>query len=110
MFAIDASSGSHISFDGRKFLPKPRVSVTITVWMKVNTIHAHQSVFSTVGGSNSERNRCHLEIQSDGRVRWSHKNEHGVIFHIVTKPLIKSGNWTHLALTYDGGLGMARVG
>ena len=110
MFTIDASSGNHISFDGRKFLPKPRVSVTIAVWMKVNTIHAHQSVFSTVGSSNLELNRYHLEIQWDGRVRWSHKNEHDVIFDIVTKPLIKTGNWTHLTVTYDGGLGMARVG
>ena len=111
MFAIDVCSGSDILFDGPRFYPKPNVSVTMTVWIKLETNLGEQSVFATVGGNASTHSQghYHLEIRN-GSVRWFHRNEREVtIFSVLTKPLIKIGNWMHLAVTYDGVSGVARV-
>ena len=105
---INVCIGGDILFDGLRFFPKPRVSVTMAVWIKLNTTLSDQSVFGTAGRTVSI---YHLEVKHGGNVRWFHRNEQGVvIFGVNTKPLIKTGKWTHLAATYDGVLGMARVG
>ena len=111
MFAIDVFLGGHISFNGRRFSPKPKTSVPITVWIKVNKLVGDQSVFATIGGKNAGNSRYHLEIKPDGGVRWFNRNVGNVgIFNIITKPIIKIENWAHLAVTYDGGSRLARVG
>ena len=111
MFAIDVFLGGHISFNGRRFSPKPKTSVPITVWIKVNKLVGDQSVFATIGGENARDSRYHLEIKHDGGVRWFNRNDGNVdVFNIITKPIIKIENWTHLAVTYDGGSRLAMVG
>ena len=111
MFAIDVCSGSDILFDGPRFYPKPNVSVTMTVWIKLETNLGEQSVFATVGGNASTHSQGHYHLEiKNGSVRWFHRNEREVtIFSVLTKPLIEIGNWTHLAVTYDGVSGVARV-
>lgn len=110
MFAIDVFLGGHISFNGRRFSPKPKTSVTITVWIKVNKLVGDQSVFATIEGKNARNSRYHLEIKHDGRVRWFNQNGGNAgIFNIITKPIIKLENWTHLAVTCDGGSRLAMV-
>lgn len=80
----------------------------MTVWIKLEHL-GHQSVFSVIGGG--DKGRYHFEIKNGGKVRWSQRDkDKNVIFKVMTKPLIKTKNWTHLAVTYDGGLGIARVG
>ena len=111
-FAIDIFIGGDILFDGLRFYPKPYGSVTMAVWIKLDTNLGIQSVFDTVGGraSTHREGQYHLEVDN-GRVRWFHRNErHVTIFSVLTRPLIETGNWMHLAVTYDGVLGMARVG
>ena len=104
MFAIDVCLGGNILFDGSRFSPKPNIFVTLAVWIKQIKKHRRQSVFTTIGDKASTHNLRHyiLEIM-DSRVRWFHRNERRVtIFSVKTKPLIKIGEWTHLAVTYDG--------
>ena len=82
----------------------------MAVWLKLETLD-YQSVFDTAGGSSYGGSRYHLEIKDHGMVRWFHRNEQGaVIFNVLTEPLIKTGKWTHLVATYNGAIGMARVG
>ena len=112
IFDIDVGLGGNILFDGPRFYPMPYSSITITVWIKLNTNLGRQSVFDTVGGNASThtQGQYHLEINY-GRVRWFHRNERGkVIFSVQANPSIEIGNWMHLAVTYDGVFGMARVG
>ena len=112
IFVIDVDLGGDILFDGPSFYPKPYRSITITVWIKLNTTFGRHSVFDTIGGNASAHGngQYHLEVNS-GRVRWFHRNESGKnIFSVTPNSLIKVGNWTHLAVTYDGVLGMAKVG
>ena len=114
MFAIDVCSGGDILFDGPSFSPKPNRSVTLTVWIKLTNNSGKQSLFTTVGdkSSSSTHSWRHyiLEIK-DRRVRWFLRNERKVtIFSVLTKPLVKTGDWMHLAVTYDGVLRMPKVG
>ena len=112
IFDIDVGLGGDILFDGPRFYPKPYSSITITVWIKLTTNLGRQSVFDTIGGNASThtKGQYHLEIVG-GRVRWFHRNEREKdIFSVETNPLIEIGNWMHLAVTYDGVFGMARVG
>ena len=112
MFAVHVCSGSDILFDGPRFYPKPNVSVTMTVWIKLETNLGQQSVFATVGGNASTHSQGHYHLEIiNGSVRWFHRNEREVtIFSVLTKSLIEIGIWMHLAVTYDGVLGLARVG
>ena len=110
--SIHVFIGGDILFNGTRFFPKPRVSVTIAVWIKVETILQDQSVFDIVGNTFKHYSgRYHLEVKWGGHVRWFHINEQAVVvFNVITTPVIETGKWTHLAVTYDGGLTIARVG
>ena len=86
--------------------------MTIALWIKLDKNLGEQSVFDTAGGTASTHRdgQYHLEV-INGRVRWFHRNErHVTIFSVLTKPLLKTGYWTHLAVTYDGVIGIAKVG
>ena len=86
--------------------------MTMAVWIKLETNLGEQSVFDTTGGAASThgQGQYHLEVRN-GSVRWYHRNEQGiVIFSVLTEPLIETGTWMHLAVTYDSVLRMARVG
>ena len=112
MFAINVCLGGDILFDGPRFHPKPNGSVTMAVWIKLDTNLGAQSVFDTIGGNASthRQGQYHLEV-NHGSVRWFHRNELSVtIFRVVTKPLIETGKWMHLAVTYDGVIKTAKVG
>ena len=112
MFAINVCLGGDILFDGPRFHPKPNGSVTMAVWIKLDTNIGAQSVFDTTGGNASTHRwgQYHLEV-NNGSVRWFHRNELSVpIFSVVTKPLIETGKWVHLAVTYDGVIKTAKVG
>ncbi|XP_057309168.1 uncharacterized protein LOC130647358 isoform X2 [Hydractinia symbiolongicarpus] len=96
--------GGDILLDGANFSPKPRDSITMAVWVKLETNRGIQSVFDTVGGamSNHREGQYHLEIDN-GRIRWFHRNERRVtIFSVLSEPLITEGNWTHITGTYSG--------
>ena len=112
MFASNVCLGGDILFDGLRFYPKPSGSVTMAVWIKLDTNIGAQSVFDTIGGNASTHRwgQYHLEV-NNGSVRWFHRNELSVpIFSVVTKPLIETGKWVHLAVTYDGVIKTAKVG
>ena len=112
MFAINVCLGGDILFDGPRFYPKPNGSVTMAVWIKLDKNLGAQSVFDTIGGNASthRQGQYHLEV-NNGSVRWFHRNELSVtIFSVVTKPLIETGKWVHLAVTYDGVIKTAKVG
>lgn len=104
MFAINVCLGGNILFDGPRFSPKPNSSVTLTVWIKLIKNNSRQTAFATIGDNASTHNQGHyiLEIIG-GRVHWLHRKKRKVtIFSVKTMPLIKIGEWTHLAVTYDG--------
>ena len=90
--------------DGKRFSPKPRESITMAVWVKLDTSRGIQSIFDTVGGalSTHKEGQYHLEIDN-ARVRWFHRNEkHITIFSILSDPVLVEGNWTHITGTYNG--------
>ena len=106
---IDVFSGGHISFDGPSFSPKPTVSVTMAVWIKLESCSEEHSVFSTVGKTHDEV-QYHFTIRSCF-VRWFHRNKKKeIIFDIQTAEKVQLNKWIHIAVTYHGGSKMARVG
>ena len=84
----------------------------MTVWIKLEENVSRQAVFTTIGGKGSNHSWGHYIFEiKNSRVRWLHRNERKVtIFRVLTKPLINNETWIHLAVTYDGVSGMAKVG
>ena len=96
------SKGS-VSFNGRKFFPKPSVAVTIAMWVKLTSTAGRQSLFDAIAAeSPRKQGNYHFEIV-DGRVRWFTRDLDGnVVFNVVTNQVVVPANqWTHLVGTYD---------
>lgn len=66
----------NILIDGQRIQRKPLFSVTVALWLKLNTNRGQQSVFSTCNPDNpwNTHQQYSLTIK-DGRVRWFHRNE-----------------------------------
>ena len=68
------------------------------------------SLFDTVGSiSDHHSGQYHLEI-IDGKVRWFHRDENAEqVFSVITEPIVRRDQWTHVAATYDANLGEAKI-
>ena len=96
-------SNSNVSFNGRKFFPKPSVAVTIAMWVKLTSTAGRQSLFDTVASGSPEKpGNYHFEV-NDGKVRWFTRDLEGnVVFNVTTDWVVVPPNqWTHLVGTYD---------
>ena len=94
-------SSGNVSFDGKKFFPKPSVAVTIAMWVKLASTKGRQSLFDTVTAPGKPGN-YHFEL-IDGKVRWfARGSDESVIFNVTTDRVVVPPNqWTHLVGTYD---------
>ena len=55
---------------------KPLFSVTIALWLKLDTNRGQQTIFSTCNPDNPWNTRAQYSLEiMDGRVRWFHRNE-----------------------------------
>lgn len=96
-------SNGNVSFDGRKFFPKPSVAVTIAMWVKLTSTAGRQSLFDAIAAQSPEhKGNYHFEVV-DGKVRWFTRALDGSeIFNVVTEQVVIPPNqWTHLVGTYD---------
>lgn len=96
-------SNGNVSFNGKKFFPKPSVAVTIAMWVKLTSTAGRQSLFDAIAaGSPQHQGNYHFEVV-DGRVRWFTRDLNGkVVFNVTTAQVVVPPNqWTHLVGTYD---------
>lgn len=96
-------SNGNVSFNGRKFFPKPSVAVTIAMWVKLTSTAGRQSLFDAIAAkSPKKQGNYHFEVV-DGRVRWLTRDLDGnEVFNVVTNQVVVPPNqWTHLVGTYD---------
>lgn len=104
-------NGGDVLLNGKHFINKPRKSITIAAWIKLYHTDGYNSIFDTIGGSNSTHTmgQYHLEV-NNGSVRWFHRNEKGiVIFNVQTQVIVPPNIWTHVTSTYDATSGYAQV-
>ena len=99
--------------DGAQFSPKPRTGISISVWIKLDTITGTQSIFDTVGTlakSNHTDGQFHFEVV-EGKVRFFHRNEiHATIFDVKSRDqVIQPEQWYHVVGTYDASNRLAKV-
>lgn len=94
-------SSGNVSFNGKKFFPKPSVAVTIAMWVKLASTKGRQSLFDTLAAPGKPGN-YHFEL-IDGKVRWFVRgSDESVIFNVTTDRVVVPPNqWTHLVGTYD---------
>nr|XP_058946660.1 uncharacterized protein LOC131774625 [Pocillopora verrucosa] len=102
-------SHGNVSFNGRKFFPKPSVAVTIAMWVKLTSTAGRQSLFDTIA-TGAKQGNYHFEVV-DGKVRWFARDINGKdVFNVNTAQVVVPPNqWTHLVGTYDKQEGVARV-
>ncbi|XP_046845216.1 uncharacterized protein LOC124439054 [Xenia sp. Carnegie-2017] len=98
-----------ILFHGDTFQFKPHTGVTIAAWVRIIELPGSHSIFDTIGSSH-ECGQYHLEI-NDGNVRWFHRNEtQATVFSVeAIGGIIKQSEWFHVAGTYDGIIGKAKI-
>ena len=104
-------NGGDILLNGASFRNKPLGAITIAAWIKLFSVEGPNSLFDTIGGTNSthDNGQYHLEIDS-GSVRWFHRNERGqIIFNVTSEVIVLSHVWTHVACTYEAKLGQADI-
>ena len=94
-------SHGNVSFNGRKFFPKPSVAVTIAMWVKLTSTAGRQSLFDTIA-TGAKQGNYHFEVV-DGKVRWFARDINGKdVFNVNTAQVVVPPNqWTHLVGTYD---------
>lgn len=100
---VGVFSKGNVSFNGKKFFPKPSVAVTIAMWVKLSSTAGSQSLFDTVAaGSPKKPGNYHFEV-NEGKVRWFTRDLDGnVVFNVTTDRVVVPPNqWTHLVGTYD---------
>ena len=102
--------GGDVLLDGEHFEPKPRLAITISLWVKVLQTDGVHSLFDTVGSKSDHKNgQYHFEIV-DGKVRWFHRDENAEqVFSVTTDPVIVRDQWTNIAATYDANLAEAKI-
>lgn len=98
-----------ILFHGDTFQGKPTTGISIAAWVRILELPGSHSIFDTIGSSH-ECGQYHFEI-NDGNVRWFHRNEtQNTVFSVeATGSLVKQGEWVHIAGTYDGTIGKAKI-
>ena len=66
----------NILISGQQIQRKPLFSVTVAVWIKLDTNRGQQSIFSTCNPDNPWNQHLQYSLSiADGRVNWFHKNE-----------------------------------
>ena len=81
--AIKFASGAYISIDGAIMKKIPHKAITISLWLKLDSINGDKSIFTTVGYGHTA-GQYHFEV-NNGIVRWFHRNEDSVeIFSVET--------------------------
>ncbi|CAB4020212.1 Hypothetical predicted protein [Paramuricea clavata] len=98
-----------ILFHGDTFQDKPYSGITVAAWVRLLELPGSHSIFDTIGSSH-ECGQYHFEI-NDGNIRWFHRNEtQQTVFSVeATGGLVKQGAWVHIAGTYDGTIGKAKI-
>lgn len=72
----------NILIDGQFLKRKPLFSITMGLWLKLDTNRGQQTIFSTCNPDNLWNNHVQYLFEIiDGRVKWFHRNEKSQVRH-----------------------------
>ena len=95
--------GGHLLFS--RFNSRPREAITITLWLKLDSVSGTATLFKTTGSGA----KYHLQV-ADGVIYWSHVDDLGhVIFSMETRQTVDSLDWVHLSATYDAHINKSKI-
>ena len=106
----ESKCGSALSMRGGRLLfthfnSRPRQAITITLWLKLDSVSGTATLFRTTGSGA----KYNLQY-SDGNIHWSHVDDLGhVIFSMETRQTVNSLDWVHLGVTYDAHINMSKI-
>lgn len=106
----ESKCGSALSMHGGRlvfthFNSRPREAITITLWLKLDSVSATATLFRTTG-SGAKYNLQYRE----GNIHWSHVDDLGhIIFSMATRQTVDSLDWVHLSVTYDAHINMSKI-
>ena len=98
--------GGKLLFDPTTFHTRPKVAITIALWVKLDHIAGSVSVFGVDHDVTGHGGTLFLKVTA-GMVQWTHIDEHqNLVFDIDsgTFPVVSAGQWIHIAATYDSGI------
>ncbi|MFD0893514.1 DUF1553 domain-containing protein [Luteolibacter ambystomatis] len=76
--------------------------VSMAFWLKPGPVSKRQVVFHNCAGYDPGYNGFELLLE-DGRLRWQVSREWpGNCISVRSQPIVPSGQWTHVVVTYDG--------
>ncbi|CAH3043176.1 unnamed protein product [Porites lobata] len=104
--------GGNILINGQLVKRKPLFSVTIALWLKLDSNRGQQTIFSTCNPDNPWNTRAQYSLEiMDGRVRWFHRNEKSqTVFSAETNnPVVPALTWTHISCTYTASGGRSEI-
>ena len=85
---------------GSKFKGKPKKSVAISLWVKLEDLKGDHPLFRATDLNNV----VHYELSSqNGKVSWAHRSDNGKeLFRVQTdSPVLKARQWQHIVGVYD---------
>jgi len=104
--ALKFTAGLRVEFDGANFVKPPEEAVTMAVWANTEPRSAEMEIFDCIGSGHGD-GLYHVEIRSDGAMRWFHRDDSSTqIFNIQTGS-VPAEEWAHIAGTYDSNAGEA---
>lgn len=110
MSVTESKCGSALSMRGGRLLfarfnSRPREAITITLWLKLDSVSGTATLFKTTGTGA----KYHLQV-ADGIIHWSHVDDLGhVIFSMETRQTVDSLDWVHISATYDAHINMSKI-
>ncbi|XP_068742646.1 uncharacterized protein [Montipora capricornis] len=105
-------SGGNILINGGLLKRKPLFSVTMAVWLKLDSNRGQQTIFSTCNPDNPWNSHVQYLFEiDDGQVKWFHRNEKSqtVFSAKTTTPVVPAGTWTHISCTYTASSGKSEI-
>jgi hypothetical protein len=104
--ALKFTAGLRVEFDGENFVKPPEEAVTIAVWANTEPRSAEMEVFDCIGSGHGD-GLYHVEIRSDGAMRWYHRDDSSTQIFSIQTGSVPVGEWVHIAGTYDSDAGQA---
>lgn len=106
----ESKCGSALSMRGGRlvfthFNSRPREAITITLWLKLDSVSGTATLFRTTGSGAKYNLQCR-----EGNIHWSHVDDLGhIIFSMATRQTVDSLDWVHLSVTYDAHINMSKI-
>ncbi|XP_048578921.1 uncharacterized protein LOC5512916 [Nematostella vectensis] len=105
-------SGGDLLLEGSHIKRKPLFSITVALWVKLETNRGEQTIFMTSNpGNPGNRHVQYLLLIIDGKVKWFHSNEKSqTVFSAETESaVVPAGTWTHISGTYTSMGGKSQI-